>query len=124
MQRVPGFLAIYSRLINKRSTVHFPNSVGKILHFFVSTRVRLFYIRSKIFFQIRILQILLFQMIYCLSFSFHIFMVKLSVYEKYFHLTELGSSSLILTVSKKMSLILRLLIKYIEKLNFREKSIF
>ena len=105
-------------------TVHFPNSVGKFLPFLVSTRVRLFYIRSKIFLQIRILWILLFQMIYYLFVIFHIFMVKLSVYEKELHPTELGGTSLILTVSKKMSLILTLLIKYIEKLNFRKKLFF
>jgi hypothetical protein len=101
-----------------RCTVHFPNSVGKILPLFVLTSTRLFYIRSKVFFQIGILQILLFQMIYCLSLIFHIFMVKLSVYENVLHPTELGGTSLILSASRKMSLILRLLIKYIEKLNF------
>jgi len=107
-----------------QDTVHFPNFVGKILQLFVLTSTRLFYIRSKIFFQIEILQILLFQMIYCLSSSFHIFMMKLSVYEKQLNPTELGGTSLILSISRKISLILRLLIKYIEKLNFREKSIF
>ncbi len=69
------------------TTVHFPNSVGKILPFFVSTSVRLFYIRSKIFLYLGNLWILLFQMIYCSSFIFHVFIVKLSVYEKYLHLT-------------------------------------
>ena len=106
------------------STVHFPNSVGKILPCFVSISVRLFYIRSKIFLHIQILWILLFQMIYFSSFIVHVFIVKLSVYKKSLHLTELGSSSLILSISKKISLILTLLIKYIEKLNFKKKSIF
>ena len=63
-------------------------------------------------------------MIYYLFVIFHIFMVKLSVYGKELHPTELGDTSLILSVSRKMSLILRFLIKYIEKLNFWEKSIF
>ena len=51
-------------------------------------------------------------------------MVKLSVYEKELHPTELGGTSLILTVSKKMSLILTLLTNYTEKLNVKKKSIF
>jgi hypothetical protein len=105
-------------------TVHFPTSVGKILLLFVSTSTRLFYIWSKIFLQIGILWILLFQIIYYLFVNFHIFMVKLSVYGKELHPTELGGTSLILSVSRKMSLIQRLLIKYIEKLNFRGKYIF
>ena len=108
----------------KTCAVRFPNSVGKILPLFVVTGTRLFYIRSKIFFQIRILQILLFQMIYCLSSSSHIFMGKLSVYEKSLHLTELGSSSLILMASKTISLILTPLSNYIEKFNFRKKNYF
>ena len=105
-------------------TVHFPNSAGKILPFFVSTSTRLFYIRSKILLHIRILWILLFQMIYCSSFIVHVFIVKSSVYEKYLHPVELEGTSLILPISKKMSLIMPLLIKYIEKLNFKKKSIF
>ena len=108
----------------KRRTVHFPNSVGKILLLFVLISTRLFYIRSERFFQIGILQILLFQMIYCWSFIFRLFMVKSPVYEKYFHPTELEGSSLILSASKKMSLILRLLIKYMGKINLKKKSFF
>ena len=118
-------LLFLNHLSNEKcSTVNFPNSVGKIVLFSVSTHVRLFYIRSKIFFDIRNLWILLFQMIYDSSFMFRIFIVKLAVYEKYLHLTELGSNSLILTTSEKISLILTLLINYIEKLNFKKKGIF
>ncbi len=105
-------------------TVHFPNSVGKILPFFVLTSTRLFYIRSKIFLHIQIKWILLFQMIYCSSFIVHFFIVKLSVYEKSLHLTELGSSSLILSISKKISLMLTHIGNYIGKNNFRKKSMF
>ncbi len=118
MKRVPFLYLIVDHFTKKYATVHFPNSVGKILPLFVSTSKRLFYIRSKIFLQIGILRILLFQMIYYLSFIFLIFIVKLSVYEKELDPTELEGTSLILLVSRKMSLILRLLIKYIEKLNF------
>jgi len=49
---------------------------------------------------------------------FHVFIVELSVYEKYLPLTELGCSSLILTASKKISLILTFLIKNHRKAQF------
>ena len=107
-----------------KHTEDFPNSVGRFISFFLIISTRVFYIRSKIFSYIRNLWILLFQMIYFWSFISHIFMLKLSVYENELHLTELGGTSVILSVSRKMSLILRLLIKYMEKINFREKSIF
>ena len=50
--------------------------------------------------------------------------MKSSVYEKFLHPAELGGTSLILPISKKMSLITTLLIKYIEKLNFKKKKYF
>src|ERR1700722_11689139 len=101
-----------------RGTVHFPNSVEKFLPPFVSTSVRLLYIRTKLFLYLANLWILLFQTIYCWSFMFHVFIVELSVYEKYLSLTELGCSSLILTASKKISLILTFLIKNHRKAQF------
>jgi hypothetical protein len=91
----------------------------KFSRFFVWRAKRLFYIRSKVFLYIWNLWILLFQMIYAWSFIFHLFMVKLVVYEKHFHLIELGVSSLMLTASAKISLFKTLLVNYIEKLNFR-----
>jgi len=68
--------------LQRLGTVDFPNSAEIVLPLFVSTTTRLFYIRSKIFLQIGILWILLFQMIYCSSFISHIFIVKIAVYEK------------------------------------------
>ncbi len=91
----------------------------KILSFFVWPAKRLFHIRSQIFLYIWNLWILLFQMIDAWSFIFHLFMVKLAVYEKHFRLIEWGVSSLILTASAKISLFTTLLVNYIEKLNFR-----
>ncbi len=87
----------------------------KILSFFVWPAKRLFHIRSKIFLYIWNLWILLIQMRNAWSFIFHLFMVKLAVYEKHFHLTELGVSSLIPTASAKISIITTLLVNYIEK---------
>ncbi len=94
---------------NQNYTVHFQNSVEKNVSCFVSSGKSLIYVRSKIFLYICNLRILLFQMIYFWSFTIYLFMVKLAVYEKHFHLTELGGSSLITT----------LLVNYIEKLNFK-----
>jgi hypothetical protein len=105
-------------------TVKIPNSVVRILLFIVSTRVRLLYIRSKIFFYLDVLSILLFQTMYYWSFSFDVFIVKLPVYEKYPRPTELGGTSLITTASKKISLIIALLTKYMEKFSFTKKTIF
>ena len=111
-------------LLRDTGTVHFPNSVGKFLTYLLLSSVRLLYIRSKIFSYLGNLWSLLFQMIYYSSCISHFFIAILSVYEKWPHLTELGSSSLILTVSKKISSILTLLINYTEKLNFRKKLYF
>jgi hypothetical protein len=108
------FVSHLSQIPDKSVYSTFPNSVGKFLPFFVSTSVWLFYIRSKIFLYLANLWVLLFQTIYCWSFMLHVFIVELSVYEKYLYLTELVRSSLILMF----------LIKYIEKLNFRKKTIF
>jgi hypothetical protein len=61
---------------------------------------------------------------YYWSFIFDVFIVKLPVYEKYPRPTELGGASLITTASKKISLIIALLTKYMEKFNFRKKNYF
>jgi hypothetical protein len=111
-------------LTKNTTTVKIPNSVGRILLFIVSTRMRLLYIRSKIFFYLGVLSILLFQTIYYWSFIFDVFIVRLPVYEKYPGPTELGGTSLITTASKKISLIIALLTKYMEKFNFRKKLFF
>ena len=63
-------------------TVDFPNSVEKILPFFVSTALQLFYIKSKMLPYVDILWILLFEMVYYLSDISHIFLVISSIYEK------------------------------------------
>ena len=48
---------------HRHGTVNLPNSVENILPSFVSTALRLFYIRSKMFSYLAILWVLLFQMI-------------------------------------------------------------
>ncbi len=57
-------------------------------------------------------------------FSSHIFILKLSVCGNELRSTELGCNSLILSISRKLSLILRFLINYIEKNTFGEKCFF
>jgi len=47
-------------------------------------------------------------MIHFWSFAIHLFMVKLAIYEKHFHMTKLGGSSLISTASKKFPSLQRL----------------
>jgi len=63
-------------------------------------------------------------MVYFSSFIVHVFIEILSVYESSLRLTELGSSSLILSISEKFSLILTLIGNYIGKTNFNKKSVF
>ncbi len=111
----------FEKLINR---VHFPDSVGKILSLLVCCGTRLFYIRLKIFFYFYDPWILLFRLIYYWSFILHAFMEKSAVYEKYLPLSQLGFVSLIMSVSKKLSLITTVLIKCIEKFHFRKKTFF
>jgi hypothetical protein len=106
------------------NTVLFPNSAENFLSFFIFITATLFYIRSKKFFHIRNLWILLFQMIYIWSLFSHIFILKLSVYGNELRSTELGCNSLILSISRKLSLILRFLINYIEKKYLWRKMFF
>ncbi len=69
----------------------------------------------KIYLDLGNLCILLFQTIYSWSLTFSL----LTVYEKHFHLTQFGSSSLILTAIKTNSPITTLLVNYTEKLRNR-----
>jgi hypothetical protein len=78
----------------------------------------------KHIFYLGVLSILFFRTIYYWSFFFYVFIVKLPVYEKYHHPTESGGTSLITTASRNIFLIIALLTKYVEKFNFRKKTIF
>jgi len=62
--------------------------------------------------------------LYYWSLILHAFMEKSAVYEKYLPLSQLGFVSLIMSVSKKLSLITTVLIKCIEKFHFRKKTFF